>query len=461
MERLTLLLCIFPGFFRTARRLCLILPAFLLMLTPVATHAQSLSFIRDAEIEATLKRMSVPIFQAAGIDPDSIKIFVIQDRSLNAFVIGRNMVFHTGLLEQLESIEELYGVIAHETGHIAGGHTIQRANAARASTGPLLLATILGIAAAAAGQGDVGSAVIAGSQTVAQRSFLSYTRGQESSADQAAVSYLERLKIDPSGMLRTLERLKAVEIVSIGNRDPYTLTHPLTSQRIRLLEQRVARARGTPNSVQPDIRYWHQRMRAKLKGFTENPIRVLSQIDPSDQSESAIQIRAVAYHRSADLRSAIREADKLIKIRPNDPYYHELKGQFLFESGAVHEAVSSYERAVSLAPDEPLLQVAYGRALLARGDSNSDRAAYQALLVATRSDRLNSSAWRNLATAESRLGNDLGATLATAEFQALRGSLRAAKRNALQVQELASVGSPAWIRAGDIIDAVERGQKNR
>lgn len=461
MERSTRLPFISPDILTAVRRLFLILPAFLLMFAPIAAQAQSLSFIRDAEIEATLKRMSVPIFQAAGIDPNSIKIFVVQDRSLNAFVVGRNMVFHTGLLEKLEDIEELYGVIAHETGHIAGGHTIQRANAARASTGPLLLATILGIAAAAAGQGDVGSAVIAGSQTIAQRSFLSYTRGQESSADQAAVSYLNRLKIDPSGMLRTLERLKAVEIVSIGNRDPYTLTHPLTNQRIKLLEQRVARATGTPNSVRPDIRYWHQRMRAKIKGFTENPIRVLSQLDPSDQSESAIQIRAVAYHRSADLRSAIREADKLIEIRPNDPYYHELKGQFLFESGAVNEAISSYQRAVSLAPDESLLQVAYGRALLARGDNNSDRAAHQALLVATRSDRLNSSAWRNLATAESRLGNDLAATLATAEFQALRGSLRAAKRNALQVQELASTGSPAWIRAGDIIAAVERGQKNR
>ena len=148
-----------------------------------STAAQALSFIRDAEIEATLKRMSTPVFRAASMTPDSIRIFIVNDRSLNAFVVDRNMVFHTGLLTKLESPEELYGVIAHETAHIAAGHAVQRAGAAQRSTGPLVLSMILGIAAAAAGQGGAGAAIIAGGQTIAQRGLLKYTRGQESSAD--------------------------------------------------------------------------------------------------------------------------------------------------------------------------------------------------------------------------------------------------------------------------------------
>lgn len=439
-------------------RLWMLTAVFLCIAT---VQAQALSFVRDAEIEATLKRMGTPIFQAAGISPDSINIFIVEDRSLNAFVVGRNMVFHTGLLEQLETPEELYGVIAHETGHIAAGHAVQRYDAAQAATGPLILGTILGIAAAAAGSGDAGAAIIAGSQTIAQRGLLKYTRGQESSADQAAIGYLESVGIDPSGMLRTLERLKAVEIVSIGNPDPYTFTHPLSRQRIALLQRRVNQSPARGATVPSDIVYWHSRMRAKLRGFLDSPLQVLRQVPTSDRSETGTLMRAVAYHRTPDLNAALREADALIAMRPNDPYYHELKGQFLFESGAAQPAIASYQRAVNIAPGEPLLQVSYGRALLALGDANADRAAREALLSATRADQLNVDAWRQLSRAESRLGNDLGATLATAEFQALQGSLKAAERNARRVQELAPTGSPGWIRAGDILAAVERAQANR
>ena len=428
----------------------------------VATsQSHAMSFVRDAEIEATLKRMSAPIFRAAGMSPESIKIFLVNDKSLNAFVIGRNMVFHTGLLEQLESPEELLGVIAHETGHIAGGHGIQRRDAVQNAQGPVLLGTILGIAAAAAGAGGAGAAIIAGSQTVAQRSILAYTRGQESAADQAAISYLEAIRVNPEGMLVTLERLKAVEIVTVGNPNPYTLTHPLSSQRIALLRQRVKNSRARDVQVSTETRYWHTRMRAKLQGFLDNPIRSLQRTPSSDSSESATLVRAVAYHRSLDLNAALREVDALLNLRPDDAYYHELKGQILFESGSAPEAARSYERAVALAPNEPLLLVAYGRALLSLSNPEDDRRARDVLIAATREEKLNSEVWRNLSQAESRLGNELGATLATAEFQALRGSLKAAERNAKYVQKNAPTGSPSWIRASDIIATVDRAGKKR
>jgi predicted Zn-dependent protease len=448
---------------RIPRKLSIAALGVALMLGSAVTSAkaQSLSFIRDAEIEATLKRMSTPVFRAASMAPDSIRIFIVNDKSLNAFVVARNMVFHTGLLTKLESPEELYGVIAHETAHIAAGHAVQRAGAVRQATGPVILSVILGIAAAAAGQGGAGAAIIAGGQTVAQRGFLKYTRGQESSADQAAIGYLESLPVDPKGMLTTLERLKAVEIVSLGRRDPYANTHPLSGQRIALLERRVnsSSARGYPATA--EIRYWHQRMRAKLRGFLDNPVRVLSEVDRSDRSETAMIMRAVAHHRSSDLRNALREVDGLIAARPNDAYYHELRGQFLFESARPRDAVASYRRAVALAPDEPLIQVAYARALLALDEPSATQQARTALLAATRSDDLHTEAWRSLSVAEARLGNDLGASLATAEFQAQTGSFDAAERNARRVQNGSPTGSPGWIRAGDIIAAVERARRNR
>ena len=426
-----------------------------------SVEARALSVIRDAEIERTLKQMCLPIFQAAGLGPESVELFIIQDRSLNAFVVGRNMAFHTGLLEQLETPEELYGVIAHETGHIAGGHSVARSDAVRSSTGPLILSTILGIAAAAAGAGDAGAAIIAGGQHVAQRGFLKYTRGQESSADQAGLTYLETAGVDPSGMIKTLKRLKSEEIVTIGRQDPYAYTHPLSQARINLLAQRVASSPARGRATAEDTRYWHARMRAKLRGFLDNPLTTLQQVSASDRSEIAVLTRAIAYHRALDAGAALREVDALLSLRPNDPYYWELKGQILFEGGDARQAVPAYQKAVSLAPGETLLQVAYARALLALGDRNSDTVARDALLAATRQDRLDADAWRQLATAQSRLGDRGGATLSTAEFQALQGSLKAAERNARSVQETAPTGSPAWLRAGDIIAEVERAQANQ
>ena len=440
-------------------RLHAALLALLLCLMPMA--AQAMSFIRDAEIEGTLKRMATPVFQAAGLDPDSVRLFIINDRSINAFVIDRNMAFHTGLLARLETPEELMGVIAHETGHIAGGHGVQRLDAARAARGPMILSTILGIAAAAAGAGDAAAAIVAGGQTVGQRGFLKYTRGQEASADQAAIGYLEAVRVDPTGMLETLERLKAQEIVTIGRRDPYSLTHPLSAERIRLLERRVAGARSLGAPTPAETAYLHARLRAKLRGFLDDPVRTLEAYPVSDRSEAAVLARSVAYHRLPDLPAALREVEALITARPTDAYYHELKGQFLFEGARPAEAAQAYAQAVRLAPDEPLIQTAYARALLSLNQPQYDQAALRALQAATRADPLDASSWRQMATAQARLNDRLGAQLSNAEYLALTGSWAAAERNARQVRDASPQGSSAWLRADDIIDAVTRAQRDR
>ncbi len=414
-----------------------------------------ISTIRDAEIENTLERMAAPIFRAAGLYDGSVEIFIVNDKTLNAFVVGRNMAFHTGLLIELDDPEKLIGVIAHETGHIAGGHGVRFAGGASASRGTAILSTIIGVATIAAGAGQAGAAILAGGQTVAQRGFLRYTRGQESAADQAAVTYLESAGIDPTGMVGTLRRLQADELVAVGRRDPYTLSHPLSSERIRSLENRVNNSPAKGRKVDAQTRYWHQRMRAKLRGFLYAPSRTLREI-PDDNSEVALLARAVAYHRMPDPQAALRTIDRLVATRPNDAFYHELKGQILFEGGAAREAIPAYRRAASLAPDEPLILASLGQALLALDEPNATNEAAQTLREAVRRDRYNANAWRWLAQTERRLGNTINASLAAAEHQIMTGGLIVAGRHAKQVQKSSPTGSPAWLRAGDILAEIDR-----
>lgn len=431
--------------------------ALALSATMAEAQSRQISTIRDAEIEGTLERMSAPIFRAAGLPDGSVEVFIVNDRSLNAFVVGRNMAFHTGLLIAMEDPKELLGVVAHETGHIAGGHGVRFGTAATASQGTALLSTIIGIATIAAGAGQAGAAILAGGQTLAQRGFLSYSRGQESAADQAAITYLERAGIDPTGMVETLQRLQSKELVAVGRRDPYTLSHPLSGERIRDLKRRVSLSPTLNQPISGETRYWYDRMRAKLRGFLMPPARTLREV-ADDGSEPALLARAVAYHRMPDPQSALRTIDRLIATRPNDPYYHELKAQILFEGGAASQAIPAYRQAAALKPGEPLILASLGQALLALDQPAATREARAVLTSAVRQDRYNANAWRWLAQAERRSGDETAAALAAAEHQIMIGREKTATRYAKQVQDTAPTGSPAWLRAGDILAEIDRRQ---
>ncbi|MEO0823276.1 MAG: M48 family metalloprotease, partial [Pseudomonadota bacterium] len=318
-----------------------------LALAALPGMASALGLVRDAEIERTLARLTNPILHAASISPATVDIYIVNDRRLNAFVAGgRNIFLNTGLLMELETPEELAGVIAHETGHIAGGHLARRQLNARAAQGPALIGTLLGIAAAAAGGGAAGAAIIAGSQSAAIRSFLRYSRAEEASADQAAIGYLERARMSPEGLLKVIGRFRGQEVLSVGSLDPYTLTHPLSTDRMQLLERAAAQARGRSYPEDPEREYWHARMRAKLEGFLDNPERVLDRHADAEPTELVLYARAVALHRLPSPREAEAAMDQLLALRPNDAFYEELKGQILFESGNAAAALPHYRRAV-------------------------------------------------------------------------------------------------------------------
>jgi predicted Zn-dependent protease len=379
--------------------------------------AAAAGLIRDAEIERTLKAMSAPIFKAAGYQPEKIDIYIINDRSLNAFVAnGNNMFLHTGLLQTLETPEELQAVIAHETGHISGGHQARRQINIRNTRGPALLGLLVGIAAGAAGGGGAaGTAVIVGSQSAILRTMLRYNRGEEAAADQAALQYLERARIDPTGMLKVFGRFRGQEVFNIGNVDPFILTHPLSTERLQLIERRVAEAAARHFPAAPDRAYWHGRMRAKLIGYLDGPERVLNRLEDEAETEEVLYSKAVALYRLPAMREALAATDRLIALRPDDPFYIELKGQILFETGRAEEATPLYRQAVRLAPGEPLLEAGLGRALLSLNRPEADVEALEVLQNARRRDLGDASALRDLATAYSRAGDQGMAALATAE----------------------------------------------
>jgi predicted Zn-dependent protease len=432
------------------RILILVFAALGAAIAGLPAHAASL--IRDAEIERTLRNMSAPIFQAAGFRPESIDIYILNDPSMNAFVAnGRNMFLNSGLLTKLETPEELLGVIAHETGHLSGGHEARRAINFRNAKGPALLGVLAGIAAGVAGGPQVGAGVIAGSQGAVQRGLLQYNRGEEASADQAALGFLDRSGISATGLQKVLERFRGQEVFTVGNIDPFILTHPLSTERMQLIERHIAENSSRTYPPDPDRAYWHARMRAKLSGFLDDPGRVLDKLDDNPETEEVLYAKAVALYRLPDVKGGLAAVDRLIALRPNDPFYIELKGQILFETGNAAEAVPYYRQSVKLAPGEALLEAGLGRALLALDSPAADREALEVLQGARQRDPADALALRDLATAYARAGDQGMASLATAERFALTGDTETAMVHAGRAANVLKEGSPGWLRAQDIL----------
>lgn len=394
-------------------RLLVLVAAMLAAVDPARAQFQ---LIRDAEIEATVRDLSAPIFSAAGINPSSVSIYLVSDDRLNAFVAGgQNMFLFTGLLMRSATPEQLAGVIAHETGHIAGGHLVRLADARGNASVEQILSVLLGAATAAAGAPEIGGAIIAGGQGFALQNFLAFTRGQEQAADQAAVSYLDRTGIGAQGLLEFFQVLDQERLLAGVTENPYLQTHPLTRDRISFVERHVRASSVVPRLPAGAVER-HARMVAKLQGFIEQPTRAMRDLEGRDDI-AARYGRAIVAFRLNDLQGALRQMDDLIAAEPANPYFHELKGQILYENGRVAEAVAPYREAVRLAGDEPLLQLGYGRALLEAGDPE---AAAAPLAAVVRAEPGNAFAWRIYGIALGRADQLGRSNLALAEAAILR-----------------------------------------
>lgn len=423
----------------------------------LALSASAQGLIRDAEIEETLREWTDPILEVAGLVPSDVQLFIINDPSLNAFVAnGQRIHLHTGLIIEAETPGQIKGVIGHETCHIACGHTVARLRAGEVAMRPALVSIGLGILAIAAGAPDAGAALIAGSQQFAYADFVQFSQAQESKADQAAVTFMEGSGQSGQGLLDFASRqFRYNEMRSASRIPPWMRTHPLWSDRIQALRQRVESAehRGAVDSP-ADIQQLRL-LQAKLFGYVERPSRTFQKYPDTDQSAAARYARSIGAMQASDFGRADREAESLTREFPTNPYYHELVGEILLNSGRVADSVPHHRRALELKPRNALLQINLARALAALKTDASTDEAITLLNAATQLEPENATAWYELSLAYDRKGDEGMARLASAELRFAVGDFPGARSFAERAKERLSRETPSWRRAADIATIAE------
>ena len=435
---------------RYLARLFAILAAAMLAAQPVAAQ----SILRDAETEAFLDEISAPLVEAAGLEPENVDIVLINDPSINAFVAGGQIVYiHSGLIDAADTAEEVQGVIAHELGHITGGHILRYGEGMASASRISLLSLIAGIGAALAGAGEAAMGIMAAGQQAAMGKFLAFSRTQESSADFAGAEYLSKAGISGRGSLAFFGKLLNQEYrygYSQSDEAGFYRTHPLSGDRISALREvyekdaawdRPANARNQAN---------FERVKAKLVGYIAKPSATLRDYPESDRTVPALYARAYAYHQNARVDRALDAADQLLAKDPDDPYFLELKGQVLLESGRPLEALEPLRRATALTNAEPLIASLFGHALIATEDDANFAEAERVLRAAVGRDRRNPFAWYQLGVVYAARGDTPRARLASAEQQVMSGQYGLALRSAQAAEHGLERGTPDWIRAQDI-----------
>lgn len=428
----------------------------LLLLIGFANPAFAQSILRDAESEALLADMSRDLIRAANLPP-GVRIVLINDPSINAFVAGGQAVYiHSGLIDAASSANEVQGVIAHELGHITGGHVPLSDRMAKGATGISILSLLLGAAAIAAGSPDAGMGLMQLGQRAALGNFLAFSRAQEATTDAAGAKYLSGAGISGRGMLDFFKKLQQQEYrygIRRGSETSYVVSHPLSGERISTLtaDLQADKAWSKPNDPALEERF--KRVQAKLRGYVAEPKDTLRKYPETDQTVPARYARAYAYHLSGYPQQAAGEAASLVKAEPDNPYFLELEGQILLESGKVKEALPPLRQATSLTNYQPLIATTFGHALLATEDAALLPEAERVLRQSVARDRENPFAWYQLGMLYERKGDSARAALATAERSSMIGDIARAMASGQAAMAGLPQGSPDWIRAQDIVMA--------
>lgn len=458
------MLRVFP---RHAAGLARFLAAVLLSLALLARPVAAQSILRDAETEAFLRDISAPLVKAANLDARNVEVFLINDKEINAFVAGGQYVWlHSGLIAAADNVNQVQGVIAHELGHIEGGHIIRSSEGIKAATGITLLSLVLGAAAIAAGGAEAGMGILGAGQQAAMGKYLAFSRNQESSADLAGARYLSAAGITGKGSLEFFKKLQNQEYrLAIPQEDSYGRTHPLSGERIAVLREVYEVDPAWNKPIDAALEAQFERVKAKLVGFVSDPTQTLRTYPESNRSIPAHYARAYAWHKSAYPDKALEEASALLALEPEDPYFLELQGQILLESGRPVEAIAPLRDAMARSGNHPLIAGLLGHALIASEDSRNFDEAERVLRTAVGRDRENPFAWYQLGVVYERRGDTARAALATAERYQMQGQNQMALRSADAAMQGLKEGSIDWLRAQDISlvarAAVERGGKKR
>ena len=455
---------------RLFSRLTALVTAAAITLTPMAASAQQggMRLLRDAEIEQLLRDYTRPILRAAGMEKQNIQIVIINNASFNAFVAdGRRIFVNHGALMQSQTPNQLIGVLAHETAHLAGGHLSKlRQRLAEAQTS-MIVAMLLGVGAMAAGarggsannnMGNIGAAAIAAPQAMLMNTMLAYQRQHEENADRAGVGFLNKTGQSSKGMYETFQRFSSDSLFASRGSDPYMMSHPMPRERVAALEGLAKSSPYWDKKDDPALVLRHELMRAKTSGFMEQRDTVLRRYPPSDTSLPAQYARAISTYRHGDLGVAVGLIDQLIKAQPNNPYFYELRGQALLEGGKPNEAIAPLRRAVQLAGNAPLIEMMLGQALIASGNNAYTDEAIRILKGAIAREGEAPAGYQQLAMAYGRKGELAEADLASAQAAFLRGDNKTARDLASRAKARFAVGTPGWVKADDIIAAKVAGK---
>lgn len=432
---------------------------FIVILITSFTHAsvasaqgRGISLLRDAEIEQIIRDLSEPLFEAAELEKDAVATYLLNDTTINAFVMGgQNIFINSGLLLKAENANQVIGVIAHETGHITGGHLSRFSEGLSQMTSYSLMGMLLGVAAMAAGSADAGMALMMGGQQVGYRTFLRFSRNQESSADQAGLTLLEKTGQSGQGLIEFFEILGDQELVPEKYRDPYASTHPINSTRIEIVRDRVQESPYFEAKTDPELEAKFQLLQAKLFGYLKPLHATLVKYPVEDKSMIARYARTFAYQQSKNIENALAEINGLINDYPENPFFHETKGQILFENGDVEQSIAPYEKAVKHLPHSPLLRFSLANSLISAEQDKYLASAVENLEIALSDDPRNSFGWRQASVAYHRLDNQAMTHYATAQHFLLSGDVRSAMINAKKATDLLPKNSPKWVKAQDIM----------
>lgn len=451
---------------RTWSKLTALVAAAALALAPIAGRAEDNkgpNLLRDAEIEQLLREYSRPILRAAGLEKQNIQVVIINNATFNAFVAdGRRIFVNYGALMQSQTPNQLIGVLAHETGHLAGGHLAKlREQLAQAQT-QMIVAMLLGVGAMVAGArgnnpntgaSNIGAAALSAPQALFQSTLLSYQRQQEENADRAGVKFLTATGQSPKGMYETFKRFTNDSLFAARGADPYQQSHPMPAERVAALEEL---ARSSPYWDKKDdaaLQLRHDMMRAKTSGFMERADTVYRRYPLSDTTLPARYARAIATYRHGDLASAVAQIDALIQVQPANPYFYELRGQALLEGGKPAEAIAPLRKAVQLSSGAPLIEMLLGQALVASDNKATTDEAITILRAAITREGEAPIGYAQLAMAYGRKGDYAQADLASAQAAFLRGDNKTARDLASRAKTRFAIGTPGWVKADDIIAA--------
>jgi predicted Zn-dependent protease len=434
--------------------------AFFTVVAPAS--AQAISLLQDTETERLLRTYEDPILKVAGLDPTAVKMYIVNDTSLNAFVAeGQNIFVNAGLFIQLKNPNEITGVLAHETGHMAGGHLIRDTRAIAKAEIPMLLSMVVGLAAAIAGAGEAGMILMGMGESAAQAEFLGFSRVQEATADQMGQRFLRQTHQSGLGMVHVFERM-ANENASAGiDEKQFASDHPADRDRVALLQEEADASpyRDVPDS--PASIHAYEMVKAKVIGFLLAPRDVLYRYPVSDTSEPARYARAMVYMRLPDLPKALAEINSLIKDEPKNPYFYEVLGQIYVSMSQPRKGIPPYQTSVDLLPDAPELRISLAAAQVATERKEIEKVAIDNLKIALQQDNDQPFAWYEMAQAYSDLGNEPMANLATAERYYVFGAMPQAALFAGRARQKLAQGSPDWERANDIIAVAATQPKQR